>query len=775
MSLPSGVPMSVTSFLKRPSFPLPARKELPSLRHFFRRVWFICLGAAGLLLLCFGLLEALETSLERRQTDTVAVVNLLGMQRAHSQTLVRLALQSEHGRSGFHEYYLERLKQVWDTMQANQTLLQAGELVQDPRTLPPSVHQAMEGARLGFESLEKAATRLIARLEAGGAAPPAIVTGESAGEAFAAECDAFAAALDSLAGELVASDAEIAGSLSWIGWGRIGVTGLILLGGIFLLTRGQVTNLERLIDTGSRFEELTYLQNAVLESVAYGIISTDPDGHIVTFNRGAESLTGYSREEVVGIHTPELIHDPAEIVQAAAELSAALNAEILPGFEVLVAQSRRGDAHEREWTYLRKDGERVAVSLCVTAMRNSDGLITGFLVVARDITEKKKLEQQFLRSQRIESIGTLAGGIAHDLNNVLTPILMSIELLRVTNTSERSRAVLASIESSARRGADLVKQILSFARGVEGERTLVKAGSVIKDIQKLVQDTFPKNIRCAAALEAELPTLLADPTQLHQILLNLCVNARDAMPNGGSLSITAKTVLIDEAAAAMQLNTKPGTYVSISVKDTGVGIPAEVIDKVFDPFFTTKEVGKGTGLGLSTVLAIAKSHGGFVKVVSEPGQGSIFTVCLPALAGMEKTEEEEPAAPAEEQPMHQGGGELILIVDDEDNVRTITQQTLETLGYRTLGAADGVEAVALYSRHNNEIAAVLTDMMMPIMSGPATIQVLQRINPDVKIIAASGITQNGGLAKAAEMGIKHLLPKPYSAQTVMNTLHKLLN
>lgn len=774
--------MSVTSFLKRPSFPLPVRKELPSLRHFFRRVWLICIGSAVLLLASFAVLEVVETSLERRQTDAVAMVNLLGTQRAHSQMVVRLALQSDRGRPGFHEYYLERLKQVGDTMRANQVLLQAGEglaaggLTQPPEALPEPLRQAMEQARLSFEALEKALRKLVARLESQGGASG--VLAGTAEDEFAAECDAFAGAMDKLAGEIVRSDADTAASIAWIGWLRIGVAGLIVFGAVFMLTRGQVSNLERLIDTGSRFEELTYLQNAVLESVAYSIISTDQDGHIVTFNRGAESLTGYSREEVVGLHTPELIHDPAEIVQAAADLSTALNAEILPGFEVLVAQSRRGEAHEREWSYIRKDGGRVSVSLCVTAMRNSDGLITGFLAVARDVTEKKKLEQQFLRSQRIESIGTLAGGIAHDLNNVLTPILMSIELLRVTNTSERSGNVLASIESSARRGADLVKQILSFARGVEGERTLIKAGTVIKDIQKLVQDTFPKNIRCAAALEADLPPLLADPTQVHQILLNFCVNARDAMPNGGSLSITAKSITLDESAAAMQMNAKPGTYVSISVKDTGTGIPPEVVEKVFDPFFTTKEVGKGTGLGLSTVLAIAKSHGGFVKVVSEPGEGSLFTVCLPALAHGEKAVEVEPLVPAEDiqtQPIRQGGGELILIVDDEDNVRTITQQTLETLGYRTLGAADGVEAVALYSRHNTEIAAVLTDMMMPIMSGPATIQVLQRINPAVKIIAASGITQNGGLAKAAEMGIKHLLPKPYSAQTVMSTLHKLLN
>jgi len=752
------------------------RRELPNLRQFFRRIWLICIGSAVLLLLSFGILESIENGLERRQKETVAVVNLLGVQRMHSQMLARLALQSDQARSGFREYYLERLRQVWETLAANDAQLRSGGLLRTPPPLPGDLQDALGQTERAFAALEKGVQRLVIRLDGLPDTGAPLPAGMGMVDVFPGECDAFASAMEKLADVVVASDARTVSSIVIVGWCKITAAGLIMLTAVFLLTRGQLANLKRLIDTGTRFEELTYLQNAVLESTAYSIISTTPDGTIVTFNRGAENMTGYSREDVVGLHTPELLHDAADMVRAAADVSAELGYDIEPGFEVLVAQARRGEASEREWELVRRDGGRVPVAVSVTAMRNADGLITGFLKVARDITEKKELEQQFLRSQRIESIGTLAGGIAHDLNNVLTPILMSIELLRVTNTNDRTRAVLASIESSAKRGADLVKQILSFARGVDGERTLIKAGPIVKDIQKLVQDTFPKNIRCAAALATDLPSLLADPTQLHQILLNLCVNARDAMPNGGSLSITAKSIILDESAAVMQMHAKPGTYVSISVKDTGTGIPHEVVDKVFDPFFTTKEVGKGTGLGLSTVLAITKSHGGFVKVASESGQGSTFTVCLPAMDCVDKPAEEPVLAePPQAQTLRQGDGQLILIVDDEDNVRNITQQTLETLGYRTMGAADGVEAVALYSRHNTEIAAVLTDMMMPIMSGPATIQVLQRINPQVKIIAASGITQNGGLAKAAEMGIKHLLPKPYSAQSVMSTLHKLLN
>lgn len=761
--------MSVTNFLQRPSFPLPAREELPNLRQFFRRLKVVCAGATALLLLSFVVLEWVDNSLEQRRSGAVVALNMLGRQRMHSQTVVRLALQAERGRPGLRQYFLERLKHAWSVMSANQAMLQSGELLRVPQSRMASFQEQLAKAGRSFAAMEKTLRQTVAHLE--GLAEDEFTRPGGPAETFPTRCDTFVEDLDHVAEAILAIDADTNVSFSMVGWLRIGIAAAIVLTALFLVTRGQVSPLKKLIDTSNRFEDLTYLQNAILESAACSIISTDPKGLIVTFNRGAENLTGYSRDEVVGVHTPELIHDADEMARVAREISTELGTEVKPDFEVFTTDARCGVVREREWICVKKDGVRVPVSLSVTAMRNNDGNITGFLSVARDITEKKRLEQQFLRAQRIESIGTLAGGIAHDLNNVLTPILMSIELLKATSTNERMHGVLANIESSAKRGADMVRQILSFARGAEGERSLISAGRAIKDIQRLIQDTFPKNIRCTIESPPDPPTLMGDPTQLHQILLNLCVNSRDAMPCGGSLTITIESITLDESAASMQMDAKPGTYVSIRVKDTGFGIPREIIDKIFDPFFTTKEIGKGTGLGLSTVMAITKSHGGFLQVTSEPGEGTTFTVCLPALASAEKEAHETKT----EQPLPGGGGKLILVVDDEESVRNITQQTLEALGYRTLSAADGVEAVAIYSRRNSEIAAVLTDMMMPIMSGPATIQVLQRINPEVKIIAASGITQQGGLATAAEMGVKHLLPKPYSAQTMLSTLHTILN
>jgi CheY-like chemotaxis protein len=289
-------------------------------------------------------------------------------------------------------------------------------------------------------------------------------------------------------------------------------------------------------------------------------------------------------------------------------------------------------------------------------------------------------------------------------------------------------------------------------------------------MQNLVQDTFPKDIVFRADLENSLPLLFGDHTQMHQVLLNLCVNARDAMPDGGTLTVTARGLLVDETYAGMTPGQKPGKYLNIKVTDTGSGIPQEMLAKIFDPFFTTKEVGKGTGLGLSTALAIVKSHGGFLNVYSEPGKGTTFSLFFPAsdTVGLESELAQENVHP-------RGDGQLILIVDDEAAVRTITRQTLEMYGYRVLVAEEGSEAVALYLKHRTEVAAVVTDMMMPVMAGEVTIQVLRRLDPRVKIIAASGLVNDDTADQAAAMGVKHFLPKPFTAQTILRTLHQVLN
>jgi PAS domain S-box-containing protein len=433
---------------------------------------------------------------------------------------------------------------------------------------------------------------------------------------------------------------------------------------------------------------------------------------------------------------------------------------------VLAAQTRQtAGTYDEEYRIVRPDGEIRWIRDRAFPVRDESGEIYRVAGVAEDVTEQKSIEEQFLRAQRMESIGTLAGGIAHDLNNVLGPIIMSVDLLQLNLPDPASSELLDIVATSARRGASMVSQVLSFARGVGGQRVELQARHVIRDVEKIACETFPKQIEVRTKFPLDLWTVIGDPTQLHQVLLNLCVNARDAMPEGGVLELTAENITIDAHYASLSGEARPGPYVLISVEDTGTGIPPKVLGKIFDPFFTTKDIGKGTGLGLSTSLAIVKSHGGFIQVKSRPGGGTKFHIYLPAQ--VEARAEIDSGAEA---GIPRGCGQLILVVDDEAAVRRVTEKTLEAFGYRAVLASDGAEAVAIYATRYAEIAAVLTDMIMPAMDGVAVVQVLQRMNCTVPVIMASGRAADGQLAQVAELGVKHFMSKPYSATTLMKTL-----
>jgi PAS domain S-box-containing protein len=493
----------------------------------------------------------------------------------------------------------------------------------------------------------------------------------------------------------------------------------------------------------------------LVDSNAQGVMFWNTKGEITGANDAFLRLVGYNREDLEAGRINWIALTPPEYEDADRR-----------ALEQLAA---RGVCTPYEKEYLCQDGTRVPLLIGVTTFEDNPEEGVCFTV---DLTERKKLEQQFLRTQRMESIGTLAGGIAHDLNNSLGPIIMSLDLLKMKFPDSSSQELLAIIGSSAQRGADMVRQVLSFARGVEGRRMELQVKHLLREIEKIVTDTFAKNVLMRMIIPNELWTVLGDPTQLHQVLLNLCLNARDAMPTGGTLSLTAENLIIDAHYAGLSSNhdAQPGPYVFINVTDTGSGMSPGIIDKIFDPFFTTKPLGLGTGLGLSTSLGIIKSHGGFIRVYSELGKGTKFRVYLPAQT------EASPAAAAElAAEMPRGHGELVLVVDDEVAVRQITQQTLETFGYRVVLANDGAEAVAIYAHRSAEVAVVLTDMMMPIMDGPATIEVLRRINPAVRIIGASGLSSNGHVARANELGVKQFLPKPYTAETLLKALQKVLS
>ncbi len=390
------------------------------------------------------------------------------------------------------------------------------------------------------------------------------------------------------------------------------------------------------------------------------------------------------------------------------------------------------------------------------------------LLAIEDITDEKKLESQLLRSQRMESIGTLTGGIAHDLNNLMTPMMLSVEMLKQKFKDEQSQKLLTILEKNSQRGADLIKQVMSFARGVEGERNPLQAKHIISEIEKVLKETFPRNIEIRTDMQEDLWTTAGDTTQLHQVLMNLCVNARDAMKDGGILNISAENIFVDENYARMYAEAKVGSYVAIAVSDTGTGIPPKILDRIFEPFFTTKEFGKGTGLGLSTALAIVKSHGGFINVYSEVGNGTKFKVYLPAI----KTKLQE----AEEQKLEMptGNEEFILVAEDEGSISEITCSTLEAYGYKVLMAKDGAEAVAVYAENIDKIKVVLMDLMMPVMDGQTSIRAIRKINPEIKIIAVSGLAEKDRLANIAD-NVEAFLPKPYTAEKLLKTIHEALS
>jgi PAS domain S-box-containing protein len=427
---------------------------------------------------------------------------------------------------------------------------------------------------------------------------------------------------------------------------------------------------------------------------------------------------------------------------------------------------KTGIGHRAEYRFLLKDGTSRFIESQGSIIRNEEGNVSRIIVVSRDITDKKKLEQQFLRAQRMESIGTLAGGIAHDLNNVLAPIMLSVNYLRTKLTDPNSAKMLQMLEASTKRGSELIKQVLSFARGVEGEFTIVEVRHIVEEIGKIITQTFPKSISFRTTFSTTLTTVLADATQIHQVLMNLCVNARDAMPNGGRIEIQVETITLDEQYIRMHLEAKIGTYLVITVSDQGMGIPPAILERIFEPFFTTKETGKGTGLGLSTVIAITKSHGGFVNVYSEVGKGTTFKIYLPIREEIPSIQKE-----ANETMPTQNTG-LILVVDDEASIREITQMTLESYGYSVIIAADGTEAITEYARHNDKIALVITDMMMPYMDGATTIRALQKMNPNVKVIAVSGLKQNADIVNQDSVVFLH---KPYTSEKLLSMIDTMLH
>ncbi|WP_088242388.1 PAS domain S-box protein [Calothrix rhizosoleniae] len=493
-------------------------------------------------------------------------------------------------------------------------------------------------------------------------------------------------------------------------------------------------------------------QAALLDVTTDAIFVRNLENRILFWNKGAENIYGWQESEVYGKNTSELFYQetPPEVESA------------------LLATMSRGK-WQGELSKLNQSGKEILVESRWTLVCDEKGKPKSILTVDTDITEKKQLESQFFRTQRLESIGTLASGIAHDLNNILTPILAASQLLpmKFPDADEQSQHLFEILEDSTKRATDLVKQVLSFARGVQGKRIHLQMRHLAKELTKILKETFPKSIEVSLDIPNNLWMVSGDSTQLHQVLMNLCVNARDAMPEGGKLRIAAENIFIDENYARMNLEAKVGPYIAIAVSDSGAGISADVLERIFEPFFTTKEVGKGTGLGLATVLGIVKSHGGFLNVHSEEGQGTCFKVYLPAVEGIE-TQEEEDLQPTS------GNGQLILVVDDESSITEITRASLEGYNYQTMIANDGIEAIAIFAQHKDKIHLVLMDMMMPSLDGLTAIRTMKKISPEVKIIASSGLMSSNKMNEAKAAGIKAFLPKPYTVKELLHTIQQVI-
>ena len=485
-----------------------------------------------------------------------------------------------------------------------------------------------------------------------------------------------------------------------------------------------------------------------------GIALIDRDDRIVQVNRSFQKIFGYSGEEIRGLSINEIIVPP-HLMDEAGELS---------------SYSQQGMTISRESVRRRKDGSLVHVNITGYPIMIG-GKHVGIYGMYEDISERKKLETQVLHAQKMESIGTLAGGVAHDFNNLLAIILGNAALLeRVAGDPDRRSAAVAAIARAAERAAGVVRQLLTFARKTERRKESVRVNDLIQELLKFLAETFPKNIEIRTELMEGLPSVISDATQLHQVLMNICVNARDAMPRGGRLTLVTRVAGIDEVQRRFAQADAP-SYVEIRASDTGTGMDEATRRRIFEPFFSTKGPGRGSGLGLAVVFGIVESNHGFIHVDSRPGQGSCFTVYLPVPPPTIQEEQETPAA----EPEPEGGTESILIVEDEEPLVELLQMTLEAAGYTVLTAAEGDAALELYKEHRHRIALVVSDVGLPKMSGDQLYLAMRELNPRVKTVLASGYMEPALKSTALRAGVKSFIQKPYEMRAVLKEIRRVLD
>jgi len=477
----------------------------------------------------------------------------------------------------------------------------------------------------------------------------------------------------------------------------------------------------------------------------------DLQGNVRSWNRGAERLYGYNFPEVFGRPVHEI---------------GLLDRDL---FEEALQTVHQHGNWSRELSMTGKDGREIHVYSRWSILRDDRGNPEEILVIDGDISEQKRVESQLRRHQRVESIGTLASGIAHDLNNILMPILMLTTTLRRQTDDADDAETLDMIIHSAQRGADIVKQVLTYVRGAEGSRVLLQPQLLLKELIRLVKETFPKNLQLRQSVPSGDWLIKGSLTELNQVLLNLAVNARDAMPGGGTLRLEMEQTEIDPCFAEMNDAPRAGEYILFRVADTGSGIRPENLERIFDPFFTTKPQGEGTGLGLATVKGIVESHGGFIDVRSRTGQGSEFRVYIPAV--IDASTDSRVVESAE---VSQGCGQTVLVVDDEESIQKTLRRMLERSGYNVITARNGVEGISKYSAQREEIQVIISDVTMPELNGVDFVKVIKNMNPDARIIVSSGRLVEEVTEEFRALGVTEMLSKPYAAQDLLLCLDRLL-
>ena len=534
-----------------------------------------------------------------------------------------------------------------------------------------------------------------------------------------------------------------------------GQKGLPLIGGIALDITERKKAEERLRASEERFR-------SIVENSHDGIVIIDDNFCLEYANDEICKMMGYGPEELVGTDFRKFLDEESLGYTVERYLKRQRDEEVPPRYEI---------------NFVRKNGEEIRVEASISIVSTEMGerrTIAQLLDITerkKAAEEKKKLEAQLRQAQKMEAVGTLAGGVAHDFNNVLQAILGYTQMLLLDRTEDDPvHAKLKRIENSAHRASELTQQLLTFSRKVESELRPLDLNSEVRQVQELLEKTIPKMIDIEMYLQEDLWIVNADPMQMEQVMMNLGVNARDAMPEGGKLVFETENVVLDRQYCAAHLGAKPGKFVLLCISDTGIGMDKDALDHIFEPFYTTKEVGKGTGLGLAMVYGIVKNHDGYIMCYSEPNKGTTFKIYLPVVESQSAKEK----VIVEERELR-GGGERILLVDDEEPLRKMGKEILERFGYRVFTVRDGESAVEAYREREGEIDLVILDLVMPGMGGKRCLEELLCLNDSLKIVIASGYSVNGSTRDVVDAGAKGFIRKPYELRQMLGTVREALD